>query len=190
MRWLSSIPTPASSTSARYEAALLLPSFFYCFNIADFKRRNSHLGHLVGDADIAEFEGLIATTARADGTAQRVSGDRWLMLSRSNVNDRIQAALDHYQLAQQFVSGWRIRASRAGQKRVAEAWIETVIRRAVRCLYTEVANEAELAPAIAALEKNDWALPVNRPHPLSAVPALPPHRFRCRGRNSRTKPAT
>ena len=84
MRWLSSIPTPASSTSARYEAALLLPSFFYCFNIADFKRRNSHLGHLVGDADIAEFEGLIATTARPDGTAQRVSGDPWLMLSRSN----------------------------------------------------------------------------------------------------------
>jgi hypothetical protein len=79
--------------------------------VADLKRRNSHLGHVVGDADIAEFEGLIATTAQADGTAHRVSGDRWLMLSRSNANDRIQAVLDHYQLAQQFVSGWRIRVA-------------------------------------------------------------------------------
>jgi GGDEF domain-containing protein len=166
-------------TLFKHEAALLLPSFLYSFNIADFKRRNSHLGHLVGDADIAEFEGLIATTAQADGTAHRVSGDRWLMLSRSNANDRIQAVLDHYQLEQQFVSGWRIRAGRAGQKRVAEARIETVIRRAVRCLYTEVANEAALAPAIAALEKNDWALPVNRPQPLSAVPATPRQRWRC-----------
>ena len=78
-------------TLFKHEAALLLPSFLYWFNIADFKRRNSHLGHLVGDADIAEFEGLIATTAQADGTAHRVSGDRWLMLSRSNANDRIQA---------------------------------------------------------------------------------------------------
>jgi GGDEF domain-containing protein len=166
-------------TLFEHAAASLLPGFLYCFNIADFKRRNSHLGHLVGDADIAELDSLITAEARADGTAQRVSGDRWLMLSRSNANDRVQALLDRYQLAQQFVSGWRIWARRAGQERVAEAPMATMIRRAVRCLYTEVATEAELAPAVAALEKNDWALPVNRPQPLSEVPAMLRQRWRC-----------
>ena len=66
-----------------------------------------------------------------------------------------------------------------GQERVAEARIETVIRRAVRCLYTEVASEAELASAIAAFEEIDWALPVNRPQRLSEVPAMPYQRWRC-----------
>lgn len=79
------------STLFVHEAALLLPGFLCCFNIADFKRRNSHLGHLVGDADIVELDGLIAAMARADGTAQRIGGDRWLMLSRSRANDRVQA---------------------------------------------------------------------------------------------------
>ena len=79
------------STLFVHEAALLLPGFLCCFNIADFKRRNGHLGHLVGDADIAELDGLIAAMARADGTAQRIGGDRWLMLSRSRANDRVQA---------------------------------------------------------------------------------------------------
>jgi GGDEF domain-containing protein len=167
------------STLFVHEAALLLPGFLCCFNIADFKRRNGHLGHLVGDADIAELDGLIAAMARADGTAQRIGGDRWLMLSRSRAHDRVQALLDRYRLAQQFVSGWRIWASRAGQERVADARIETVIRRAVRCLYTEVASEAELASAIAAFEEIDWALPVNRPQRLSEVPAMTRQRWRC-----------
>jgi GGDEF domain-containing protein len=89
-----------------HEAALLLPGFLCCFNIADFKRRNGHLGHLVGDADIAELDGLIAAMAGADGTAQRIGDDRWLMLSRSRANDRVQAVLDRI--------GWRSNSSPAG----------------------------------------------------------------------------
>ena len=83
--------------------------------------------------------------------------------------------------------GWRSNSSPAGVSGLAgparsgspEARIETVIRRAVRCLYTEVASEVELASAIAAFEEIDWALPVNRPQPLSEVPAMPRQRWRC-----------
>jgi GGDEF domain-containing protein len=162
-----------------HEAALLLPGFLYDFNIADFKRRNGHLGHSLGDADIAEFDGLIAAVARGNGTARRIGGDRWLMLSQANACDRIQDLLNHYQRAEPFVSGWRIWASRGGEERSAEAPLVTVIRRAVRCLYTEVASRAELAAAIAALEDNNWALPVNRSHPLTKLAALPRESWRC-----------
>src|ERR1700739_496164 len=100
------------------EAALLLPGFLYSFNIADFKRRNCHLGHRLGDADIAELDDLIAAAARPDGTARRIGGDRWLLLSRSNANERVQDLLTRYQRAEPFTSGWRVRATRDGQERV------------------------------------------------------------------------
>jgi GGDEF domain-containing protein len=166
-------------TLFEHKAASLLPGFLYSFNIADFKRRNCHLGHLVGDADIAEFDALIAAAAGADGTAQRVGGDRWLMVSRSNADDRVTDLLERYQRAEPSVSGWRIRASRGGQERTARARLATVIRRAVRCLYTDVAREADLAPAIAALENNNWALPANRPCALSQLSALRREPWRC-----------
>src|SRR6202008_3000776 len=38
------------------EAARFLPGYLYCFNIADLKRRNGHLGHGAGDKDIEELE--------------------------------------------------------------------------------------------------------------------------------------
>lgn len=161
------------------EAALLLPGFLYSFNIADFKRRNCHFGYRVGDADIAELDGLIAAVTRPDGTARRVGGDRWLMLSRSNANERVQDLLDRYQRAEPFTSGWRIRATRDGEERIADTPLATIIRRAVRCLYTEVASADRLAPAIAALEENNWGLPVNRPYPLSQLSARPRERWQC-----------
>jgi GGDEF domain-containing protein len=166
-------------TLFEHKAASLLPGFLYSFNIADFKRRNCHLGHVAGDADIAEFDALVAATARADGTAQRVGGDRWLMVSRSNANDRVTNLLERYQRAEPFVSGWRLWASRSGQKRSAEARLATVIRRAVRCLYTYVASQAELAPAMAALENNNRVPPVNHPYALSELAALRRERWRC-----------
>jgi GGDEF domain-containing protein len=169
-------------------AALLLPGFLYCFNIADFKRRNCRLGHTVGDADIAELDGLIVAAVRAGETAQRVGGDRWFMLSRANANERIQEVLDRYQRAEP-TSAWRIQASRGGEVRTVQAPFVSVIRRAVRCLYTEVASQAELAPAIASLEANNWGLPVNRPLPLSQLSALPRAPWRCLEQKPEQKPA-
>jgi GGDEF domain-containing protein len=161
------------------EAAAFLPGFLYDFNIADFKRRNGHLGHSVGDGDIAVLDGLIAAAARGDGTSRRIGGDRWLMVSRADAADRVQRVLDGYQRADPFVSGWRIWASNGDEERSAEAPLPTVIRRAARCLYTEVARKAELAAAIAALEDNNWSLPINRPHPLSQLAALPSQPWQC-----------
>jgi len=160
------------------EAAALLPGFLYSFDIADFKRRNGHFGHDVGDAEIVELDGLIAAAARADGTARRVGGDRWLMLSHANANQRVQEVLDRYQRVEPFISGWRTRATRDGQERIADQPLATVMRRAVRCLYTEVGSQAELAPAIAALQENNRG-PVNCPYPLSQLSAPPRAPWQC-----------
>jgi GGDEF domain-containing protein len=170
-------------------AALLLPGFLYGFNIADLKRRNCHLGHRVGDAEIAEFDSLVTAAAQPDGMVQRVGGDRWLLLSRSKANDRVEAILATYQRTEPFDSAPRIRAKRNGEERVAKASFPTVIRRAVRCLYTEVANRAALAPAIAALEDNNSGLPVNRVNALSQLSVLPRESWRCVDQYPKQDPA-
>jgi hypothetical protein len=162
-----------------HEAAPLLPGFLYHFNLADFKRRNSHLGHVVGDADIAEFEGLLAETAKIDGTARRIGGDRWLMASRANANDRVAAMIERYRRADPFICGWRITGKRGNEQRGDELPLATTIRRSVRCLCTEVADPPALAPAIAALEANNWSLPIDTPHHLSALSSLPRERWCC-----------
>ena len=168
------------TTSLEQEAARLLPGFLYSFNIADLKRRNCHLGHRVCDAEIAEFDGLLAVAAaRVDGAVQRVGGDRWLMLSRSKVHDCIEAVLAAYQRVEPFDSGRRIWAKRDGEERVAKPSLPTVIRRAVRCLYAEVADQTELPSAIAALEDNNWGLPVNCLNPLSKLSVLRRAPWRC-----------
>jgi len=156
-------------TLFKQAAALLLPGFLYSFNIADFKRRNCHLGHRICDAEIAEFGELLAAAARPDAVAQRVGGDRWFMVSRSNANDRVKGVLDCYRRAVPFVSGWTIKGRRGDEERTTETPLKTVLRRAVRCLYTEVASEGELAPAMAALEESNWSLPVDRPVALSQL---------------------
>jgi GGDEF domain-containing protein len=152
------------------EAARCLPGFLYSFNIADLKRRNCNLGHLVGDKDIEELDGLLQGLACDAAIVERSDGQRWFMLSRRNENSAVQAVLDRYQRTDRLSAGWQIEATRGGAERVDRQTVPTAISRGVRCLCTEIKSPAELTAAMTAMKENDYSLPVNRPLPLSTLP--------------------
>jgi GGDEF domain-containing protein len=166
-------------TAFEHAAARCLPGFLYCFNIADLKSRNDHLGHLVGDKDIQELEHLLSELASDTGIVERIDGQRWLMVSRRNENERVQALLDRYKRTERFSAGWRVDATRNGTKKVGRHTMPTEMRRAVRCLYDEVKSPAELTAAMTAIDDNDYSLSVNCPLHLSALPTLPRERWCC-----------
>ncbi|MGP0089121.1 MAG: diguanylate cyclase domain-containing protein [Xanthobacteraceae bacterium] len=162
-----------SRTAFEHAAARCLPGFLYCFNIADLKSWNNHLGIRVGDQNIQELERLLHELASNSAIVERIAGQRWLMVSRRNENDRVQALLDRYKRTERVSVGWRVDAALNGTKKVGRHTMPTELTRAVRCLYAEVKSSAELTAAMTAIEENDYDLPVNRPVPLSAIPTLP-----------------
>src|SRR5437899_2884382 len=97
------------------QALARLPGFLYSFNIADFKRRNGHLGHLVGDADIAELDRRLKEFASNDGLVARTSGDRWFLLTRDNRTEEVGQLLAAYAREEPIEAGWEIIASRRGR---------------------------------------------------------------------------
>ena len=161
------------------QAARCLPGFLYCFNIADLKRRNGHLGHLAGDQDIEELERLLKELACNTAIVERADGERWFMLSRRNENNRVQAILDRYQRTDRFSAGWEVEATRGGTEKIGRQIIPSEIRRAVRCLYAEVTSPAEPTAAMTAVKDNDYSLPVNRPLFLGTLPTLALKRWQC-----------
>jgi GGDEF domain-containing protein len=161
------------------EAARCLPGFLYGFNIADLKRRNGHLGHLVGDQDIEELDRLLKEFASATAVVERTDGQRWFLLSRRNENDHVQAMLDRYQRTDRFSAGWEVEATRAGTEKLGRQIVATEIRRAVRCLYAEVKSPPELTAAMTAIKNNDYGLPVNQPLFLGTLPGLAREGWHC-----------
>ncbi len=161
------------------EAARCLPGFLYCFNIADLKRRNSHLGHLVGDRDIEKLDRLLKELASDTAIVERTDGQRWFMLARRNENSRVQAILDRYKRTDRFSAGWQVEATRGGTEKNGRQTVPTEISRAVRCLYAEVKSPAELTAAMTTIKDNDYSLPVNRPLLLSTLPTLARKSWRC-----------
>jgi GGDEF domain-containing protein len=160
-------------------AARCLPGLLYCFNIADLKRRNSHLGHLVGDKDIEELDRLLKELASDTAIVERIDGQRWLMVSQRNENNRVQAILDRYKRTDRFSAGWQVEATRGGTEKVGRQTVPSEISRAVRCLYAEVKSPAELTAAITTIKDNDYNLPVNRPLLLSTLPKLARKSWHC-----------
>jgi GGDEF domain-containing protein len=160
-------------------AARCLPGFLYCFNIADLKRRNGHLGHLVGDRDIEELDRLLKELASDTAIVERTDGQRWFLLSRRNENDRVQAVLDRYQRTDRFSAGWKVEATRGGTEKIGRQIVSTEIRRAVRCLYAEVKSPAELTAAITTIKDNDYSLPVNQALFLRTLPRLARKSWHC-----------
>jgi GGDEF domain-containing protein len=164
----------------KQEACARLPGFLYSFNIADLKRRNSHLGFAVGDADIAALGGLLEKFASGEGgLVARTSGERWFLFLKDHREDRIRKLLDGYALKDAIRVGWQIVAEKDGRTRKDQRVVSTTIGRSVRCLYTEVMAPSDLNGAVAALEGNDYSLPINRPLRLADVAAIPRSRWRC-----------
>jgi GGDEF domain-containing protein len=156
----------------KLQADVLCPGFLYSFNIADFKRRNSHLTHIAGDADIAELDRALKALASKTAVAARTHGDRWHLFSHRDESVRVQALLDDYNRSERIWTGWRIDGEKPGERALRERLVESEIRRAVRCLSAEVRTAEELSDAIAEIEKNDYQLPVDRIVPLADVPAM------------------
>jgi hypothetical protein len=164
---------PGRIDSIMQRAAALAPGFLYSLNIADLKRRNSHLGHRVGDADIAELHRVLQSIASADIVVERTAGDKWHVFSGRDITARIGGILEGYRKAEKFSAGWKISAVLNGHEKVRRHAIPAEMRRAVRCLYTEVTGATDVAAAIDRLAASDYSLPVNRPLRLADVPNLP-----------------
>lgn len=158
-----------------------LPGYLYSFNIADLKRRNSHLGPLVGDEDIRELEGTLHALTTPTAFSDRVSSGRWLLFSQTDVLDRVLAVIDGFARNENTTAGWLIQAERDGVKKSDSLGVATTISRALRCIAAEVHSPADLAHAMTVIAANDHSLPVNRPVGLAEIPTLNRERWCCVG---------
>lgn len=163
----------------RREARALCPGFLYSFNIADFKRRNLHLSYGVGDGDIVDLDRVLKALASDVTPVARVSGQRWFLFSRVDADRAVQSLLDNYKRSEKIWTGWQVDAERSGQRATRTWQVESEIRRAVRCLRAEVESPDALDAAIAAIEKDDYNLPVDRIVPLADVANIPRSAWQC-----------
>jgi GGDEF domain-containing protein len=187
-------PESPANTGQRIElfertAAHHLPGTLYCFNIADFKRRNIHLGHRRGDEDVAAFDAALRLMAPKNASIARIDGARWLMLCSRNENDRVQTLLDQYHRCEPLTVGWQVEARRREAKKTARALVEADISRAVRCLCLDVDSAQTLNAAISTILENDYDLPVDRPLRLPDCADLPRQPWRCVSRYPEADPA-
>ncbi len=116
---------------------------FY-INIADFKRRNHHLGYLRCNQDIEELTRLVEDFARRfDGSGARVDGDGWLLLLPEEATRlQIQALVDSYIKMKPIEIGWKCEAvDSKGNKSTERVFMQAQITRSVRCGYREFKKE-------------------------------------------------
>ena len=163
----------------RQEASQHLPGFLYSFNIADLKRRNSHLGHFAGDDVIVELDELLTRMAPRSALVARTHGDRWHMLTSRDETDHIRTILKRYMREEPFSAGWEMRATKDGERKTIRKAVATTLRLAVRCLYAKVETAAELDSAIKQMGVNDYGLPVNRPIALSDIGTMKRKNWSC-----------
>ncbi len=159
--------TPNRMDAFVERASALLPGVLYSFNIADFKRRNAHLGHTEGDTVIAMLEQLFRDLTPPDACVSRVGGDRWLMFTRGG-DGAVAQILERFARTEPFVSGWEMRATKDSEQRTGRGTVVAELRLALRCLRAEVDSPEQLLVAIAGVTKSDYSLPVSRPITLAA----------------------
>jgi GGDEF domain-containing protein len=171
------------------DATARLPRALYAFNIADFKRRNMHLGHTVGDEDVREIDRMLR--ALPDALVARTSGDHWFVLMRPGEAARaaIVAIIDAFTRVEPVTMGWEARGTKDGVSKSRREVIGAELSRAVRCVYADVATHEELADAAARIEQDNWALPVGRLVALSEIPSLERRGWQCVSRYPEETPA-
>lgn len=159
------IPRPLD----QFKLAVLdfLPGLLVCFNIADAKRRNCHLGHLVVDDDIAEFDRLVRLSVGASGLAKRVQGAAWLTIYKTESLQPVSELLRSYHKKQGILVGWRSRGEKDGTKKAVHRTVAATIARSVRCLYTAVTTPQEVNKSIDELIGQCYGFPPNIPVRLS-----------------------
>ena len=171
------------------EASERLPGVLYSFNIADFKRRNVHLGYTLGDEDVAELNRLLADAGTKGAFGARTHGDRWFMLAPPDDRRTAWSILERFTRSEPFLVGWEARATKDGVERTRRETVPALMMRVLRCLYAPVTTREELDAAVAGICKNDYSLPVVRPIALSEIPDFERRPWRCVSRYPETRPS-
>jgi GGDEF domain-containing protein len=160
------------------DAAGRLPAVVYSFNIADFKRRNGHLGHVAGDADIVALERMLAGLG-SQVLVARVCGQRWLVLAPAAAHGDLESICARFARSDPILVGWELLATKDRGSRFVRETQPSTIHRALRCLCAPVDAPAALALAVARIDEDDYALPVSRPIAIDDVPTLGHTPWRC-----------
>ena len=137
------------------------PSELVLCNLADTKRRNSHLGSDVVDRDISAFDALVRKLTKSESGERwaRVSGDEWLFFG-ADVQAFTQAALAEYALTQPYRAGWRCHATKDGEEKSAIEVVTTSLSRSARFVGAVVSSRGEVASVAAGLEAGVGHAPV------------------------------
>jgi hypothetical protein len=137
------------------------PSELVLCNLADTKRRNSHLGSVEVDEDIAAFDAIVSKLtelARGD-RSRRVGGDEWLFLGAGG-RAFAEAALAGYARTQPYRAGWRCRATKSGEAKDVLEVVTTSIVRTARIAFAVASSAEDLEPLAARLADRIWQAPV------------------------------
>lgn len=163
-----------------FTGAERFPSELVLCNLADTKRRNSHLGSLEVDGDIATFGALVSKLTNGDGgdRSARVSGDEWLFLGAKGRAFAL-AALADYELVQPYRSGWRCGAKKGGEEKSVLAVTTTSITRTARFVGAVAPSRDALEPLAARLADQIRQAPVATFTLLEELTAPPSPRWQC-----------
>ncbi len=143
-------------------AAPLVPGYVALFDIADFKCRNSHLGHTLGDRDIAAFEGLAQAMLGGGGAWRRVGGGRWCAIVATAQLSILGDIARAYAQETPHRAGWDCWArGQDGTKRHGGEHGRVIVRRALRCGYLTLDDAYDLGARLETLDATVWRLPVN-----------------------------
>ena len=143
-------------------AATIVPGYMALFDIADFKRRNSHLGHTLGDQDIAAFEELVQEMLVGGGAWRRVGGGKWCAIVATSHLSVLSDIVRAYAQETPHRAGWGCWAHGPdGAKRHDGEHSRVVVHRALRCGYLTLDDACHLRPRLETLDATVWQLPVN-----------------------------
>ena len=148
----------ARVTDFQKQVQPLIPGFMAYFNFADVKRRTSHLGYMVVDDEIDEFDKML--TASAD-VAARITGTSWMAFYKTESVFPIESLLKAVHREQTFTVGWKAEGERENERKSLERTVSSIIVRAFRCLYVPVKSMSDLENVIHKLPEEYWGLPVD-----------------------------
>ena len=133
------------------------PSTLVWCDLADFKRRNAHLGHELGDRDIEAFDRGVSRACEQRGASvgARVGGNQWLLLC-SEPDALVAEIAASYCRSDPYKAGWRCVGMGMGRSKVIEQTVQTVIVRSCRFVGLSVAAEGELQAGAELLERDGW----------------------------------
>jgi GGDEF domain-containing protein len=137
------------------------PAFLLLANLADTKRRNSHLGIPVVDEDIRLFDELAGANLSSEERGARVGGDQWLLLA-ADPGNLVEPIVSRYTSETPYRAGWRGVATRRGERREHDELISTTMTRAARFLTVKIATPLDVVSQAEQLDAQIGHYGVNR----------------------------